>query len=95
MDRNNHFMYVLECADGTFYAGYSTDVGKRVLTHNSGKGAKYTRPRLPVTCIYYESFQSKREALQEEYAFKQLTRKQKEQYLHNKVGQQHVEAKKL
>ena len=42
------YMYVLECADGSLYTGYTTDVEKRLKTHNAGKGAKYTRARLPV-----------------------------------------------
>ena len=45
------YMYVLECADGSLYTGYTTDVEKRVKTHNAGKGAKYTRARLPVTLL--------------------------------------------
>ena len=48
------YMYVVECADGTLYTGYTTDVERRLKTHNSGKGAKYTRARLPV-CLLYTS----------------------------------------
>lgn len=88
-------MYVLECADGSYYTGYTTDVEKRVATHNDGKGAKYTRARLPVNCVYSESYETKREALQGEYAFKRLTRKQKERYLQKRQGDHNVETKKL
>ena len=49
--------------------------------HNEGKGAKYTRARKPVHCIYYEGFETKREAMQAEYGFKQLTRDAKERYI--------------
>ncbi|HLG27369.1 MAG TPA: GIY-YIG nuclease family protein, partial [Paenisporosarcina sp.] len=49
---NDHTFYVLECVDGSYYAGYTNDLSKRVSVHNSGKGAKYTRARLPVACIY-------------------------------------------
>lgn len=56
------YMYVVECADGTLYTGYTTNVEKRIKTHNSGKGAKYTRSRLPVKLIYQESFDSKEAA---------------------------------
>ena len=49
---NKAYMYVVECADGTLYTGYTTNVEKRIKTHNSGKGAKYTRSRLPVKLIY-------------------------------------------
>ena len=49
MEKNNdHFFYVLECADQSYYAGYTNDIDKRVATHNAGKGAKYTRARGPV-----------------------------------------------
>lgn len=53
------YMYVVQCADGTLYTGYTTDIERRIKTHNAGKGAKYTRPRLPVTLIYQESFPDK------------------------------------
>lgn len=72
-----HTFYVLECKDGSFYAGYTNDLEKRVSVHNEGKGAKYTRVRCPVTCIYSELYDTKQEAMRAEYAFKQLTRKQK------------------
>ncbi len=78
---NNHIMYVLECADGTYYTGYTNDLEKRITTHNAGKGAKYTRARRPVHCIYFETFESKHDAMSAEYHFKQLTRKQKEKFL--------------
>ncbi|WP_432702280.1 GIY-YIG nuclease family protein [Lysinibacillus sphaericus] len=82
MDKtNSHFFYVLECADKSYYAGYTTNVEKRVAAHNAGKGAKYTRARGPVECIYVEAFDSKQEAMRAEYAFKQLTRAQKTNYI--------------
>lgn len=63
-------MYVLECSDGTLYTGYTTDLEKRINTHNSGKGAKYTKSRLPVTLIYHEFFETKNEAMSAEALFK-------------------------
>ena len=57
------YMYVVECADGTLYTGYTTDVERRLKTHNAGKGAKYTRARLPVKLLYSEAFASKPEAM--------------------------------
>ncbi|MGE7676046.1 GIY-YIG nuclease family protein [Lysinibacillus sp. NPDC094403] len=78
---NNHYFYVLECADQSFYAGYTNNVGRRVAVHNAGKGAKYTRARGPVECIYVEEFDTKQEAMRAEYAFKQLTRTQKMKYI--------------
>ncbi|HWO76067.1 MAG TPA: GIY-YIG nuclease family protein [Bacillus sp. (in: firmicutes)] len=95
MEPYSHFIYVLECADGSYYTGYSTDVKKRVSVHNAGKGAKYTRSRLPVTCIYKKGFETKREALREEYAFKRLSRKEKERFLKGKGEQDDVETEKL
>lgn len=78
MDKNNHYFYVLECADGSYYAGYTNDLNKRVNTHNDGKGAKYTRGRRPVVLRYVEEYQTKTEAMQAEYRFKQLSRSTKE-----------------
>lgn len=75
--KDKHIFYVLECADQTLYAGYTTDLERRVSQHNAGKGAKYTRARTPVKCVYYETFETKTEAMQKEYAFKQLKRKEK------------------
>lgn len=72
-----HTFYVLQCNDDSYYAGYTNDLLHRIKVHNEGKGAKYTRARLPVKCIYQETFETKQEAMQAEYAFKQLTRKQK------------------
>lgn len=76
-----HTFYVLECNDGSYYAGYTNDLPRRITVHNEGKGAKYTRAKRPVFCIYSEVFETKREAMQAEYAFKQLSRKQKVHYM--------------
>jgi putative endonuclease len=81
MEKDNHFFYVLECSDSSYYAGYTNDLIRRVQQHNAGKGAKYTRVRIPVRCIYNEEFSTKREAMQAEYAFKQLTRTKKQEYM--------------
>ncbi|MBO9131285.1 GIY-YIG nuclease family protein [Bacillus sp. 165] len=78
---SNHFFYVLECRDGSYYAGYTNDLEKRVRVHNKGKGARYTRSRLPVKMIYYEQFCSKSDALKAEYRFKQFKRHEKEGYM--------------
>ncbi len=72
-----YYIYILECADGTFYTGYTTQVEERVLAHNAKKGAKYTRGRTPVKLVYQESFEEKSEALKREYAIKKMTRKEK------------------
>ena len=75
------YMYVVECRDGSYYTGYTTDVKKRLAVHNSGKGAKYTRARLPVKLIYVEAFASKEEAMSAEALFKRKKRPQKERFL--------------
>ena len=71
------YVYLLECADGTLYCGYTNDLEGRVRTHNAGKGAKYTRSRLPVKVVYFETYQDKSEALRREIQIKRLTREQK------------------
>ena len=80
-NKADHLFYVLECKDGSYYAGYTNNLDKRVRMHNEGKGAKYTRAKRPVQCIYHEGFETKREAMQAEYRFKQLTRNAKERYM--------------
>ena len=77
-----HYVYILKCADNTFYTGYTTDPERRTKVHNSGKGAKYTRSRRPVELIYTEQFSDKREAQRREYAIKQMTRAEKENLLY-------------
>ena len=74
---NKYFAYMLICSDNTIYSGFSTDLQKRVDTHNRGKGAKYTRSRLPVRLAYWEEFSEKSDALKREYAFKKMKRSQK------------------
>jgi len=74
----DHYVYVLECADGSLYTGYTTDVERRVAEHDAGEGAKYTRGRTPVDLVHVESFDSKSAAMAREYEVKQLTRAEKE-----------------
>lgn len=76
------YTYIVKCHDNTLYTGWTTDLDKRMAAHNSGKGAKYTKSRIPVELIYYEQFTDKREAMRREYAIKQLTRKEKECLIH-------------
>lgn len=73
-----HHVYVLECSDGTYYTGYTTDVDRRVAEHDCGDGAKYTRGRTPVELRHTESFESKSAAMRREYEIKQLSRAEKE-----------------
>ena len=72
-----HFAYLLQCADGTLYGGYTTDLQKRLAAHNSGKGAKYTRSRLPVELVYWEECPTKEAAMSREWQVKHLTREEK------------------
>jgi len=72
------FVYIVKCADGTFYTGVTTDTVRRVKEHNgTTKGAKYTRVRRPVLLTYQESFLSRSEACAREAAIKKLTRDEK------------------
>ena len=71
------YVYLLRCADGTLYTGYTDDPVRRTKVHNAGKGAKYTRTRLPVELVYQEACADKSAALRREYEIKQLTRVQK------------------
>lgn len=82
---NKAYMYVVECADGSLYTGYTTDVDRRIQTHNAGKGAKYTRNRLPVTLLYQEAFDSKQAAMSAEALFKKRSRKSKIHYMMEKT----------
>lgn len=74
----NYFVYILQCNDGTLYAGSTTDIARRVEEHNnSKKGASYTKSRRPVTLLYSESCDSQSHAQKREYEIKQLSRVQK------------------
>ena len=76
-----HFMYVIECADGTLYTGYTTDVKARFARHCAGTGAKYTRGRGPLNLLAYAEFETKHDAMSAEYRFKKLARDQKDALL--------------
>ena len=76
-----NYTYILECADGTYYCGWTNDIDKRLRTHNAGKGGKYTRARLPVRLVHLETFPTKEEAMAREWQIKQLKREQKEELI--------------
>lgn len=80
----NNYVYILKCSDGTYYTGWTTNLDSRIDTHNSGKGAKYTRARLPVKLAYHEIYEDKISAMKREYEIKQLSRKEKEALI-NKI----------
>lgn len=76
MEKKN-YTYILKCADGTLYCGWTNDLEKRLKSHNDGKGAKYTRSRLPVSLVYFQEFDTAQEAQKREYEIKQMTRQEK------------------
>ena len=78
---DEHYVYVVECADGTLYTGYTTDVERRVAEHDAGEGTKYTRGRTPVRLVHAESFDSKSAAMSREYAIKRLSRAEKDRLI--------------
>ncbi|MBP2666429.1 MAG: hypothetical protein H6Q76_1409 [Firmicutes bacterium] len=74
-----HCIYMVECADGTYYTGWTNDLENRLAAHNAGTGARYTRGRGPVRLVYKEECEDKQSAQRREWAIKKLTRAQKEQ----------------
>ena len=77
MEKDMNYTYIVECADGSLYCGWTNDLEKRIMDHNAGKGAKYTKTRLPVKLVYHETFDTKEEAMSREWHIKQLRREQK------------------
>ena len=88
MELTVSYIYVVECADKSFYTGYTIDIVRRIKLHNAKKGAKYTRARGPVVLVYFEEFETKSEATKAESAFKKLTRMQKEQYIFENINKE-------
>lgn len=72
------YLYILRCKDNTLYTGITTDVEKRLESHRSGKGAKYTRGRGPLELVYREACGNHSDALKREYQIKQLSRQEKQ-----------------
>ncbi|MNL60212.1 GIY-YIG nuclease superfamily protein [compost metagenome] len=73
----SHFMYVLRCADGSLYTGYTVDVPRRLRQHQAGKASRYTRTRRPLALAGWWQFETQRAAMQAEYDFKRLARAEK------------------
>jgi putative endonuclease len=71
-------VYMLECADGSFYTGYTNDLDKRIALHNKGGGSKYVRTRLPAKLVFCKPYRYYKLAILEERRLKTLTRRQKE-----------------
>ncbi len=76
-----NYTYIVKCSDETFYTGWTNDLEKRIEMHNSGKGAKYTKARLPVELVYYEAFDTKEEAMSREWHIKSLSRSEKQKLI--------------
>ncbi len=71
------FVYMVLCADNSYYTGYTNNIENRISCHNDGKGSKYTRARLPVKLAYLEELSSKSEAMKREAAIKKLKSSEK------------------
>ena len=87
-ERNEWFVYIVECRDKSLYTGITNNLEKRIKTHNEGKGAKYTRARRPVVLKYYESASDKSSASKREIALKKLSRIQKIKLINNQNNHQ-------
>jgi putative endonuclease len=85
MPAKRAFLYIVRCADGTFYIGTARNVAHRLHLHNARKGARYTKPRVPVKLVYQEGPMSLTKALRREYQLKQLTRRQKQAVIKGKL----------
>ena len=78
-----NYVYILRCNDDSLYTGWTNNLEKRIKAHSDGKGAKYTRARVPVELVYFEVFEDKIEDMKREYAIKQLKRKEKLELIKN------------
>jgi putative endonuclease len=81
-----NYVYLLRCADGTLYCGWTTDLKERLAAHNEKRGAKYTRSRLSVELVYYESYEDRHEALSREWHVKRMSRTEKEKLIGKTEG---------
>lgn len=80
-----NYVYILKCSDDSLYTGWTNNLEKRFKAHSTGKGAKYTKARLPVELVYYEEFEDKIDAMKREYEIKQLKRKEKLELINRKI----------
>lgn len=74
---DTNYTYLVRCADGSLYCGWTNHLKNRICAHNEGRGAKYTKTRRPVELVYYETFPTKQEAMRREWEIKHLTRAEK------------------
>ena len=80
-EKDGFYTYILLCDDGTLYTGWTVNLAKRIDSHNSGNGAKYTSIRVPVDLVYYEEFDNRNEAMSREWNIKKLSREGKEKLI--------------
>jgi putative endonuclease len=71
------YCYIVECADGTFYTGWTIDLNRRVAAHNAGRGSRYTRLRRPVKLVYFERLPNRSDAMRREVQIKRMSRRAK------------------
>ena len=83
LENKQHFVYIVECSDGSYYTGYTTNIQRRLNEHNYSfkRGAKYTRSRRPVKLVHQEEHPTRSQALKREHAIKKLSRKKKQQII--------------
>ena len=82
-----NYTYILECADGTLYTGWTNDPDRRLKEHNAGRGGKYTRSHGPVRLVYCEAHETKSEAMAREWAIKQMKREEKMALIKRELSQ--------
>lgn len=75
------YCYIVECADGTYYTGWAVNPEKRVAVHNKGRGARYTKTRIPVKLIYVEELPDRKSAMKREIAIKRMSHEQKKKLI--------------
>ena len=78
-----NYTYIVECSDGSLYCGWTNNIEKRILAHNEGQGAKYTRGRAPVKLVHLEQFETKEEAMSREFYIKRMSREEKLRLINN------------
>jgi putative endonuclease len=77
------YCYIVECSDGTFYTGWTTNLERRVAAHNAGRGSRYTRLRRPVKLVYFENLPSRAKAMRREAQIKRMSRQAKLEKISN------------
>lgn len=84
--KTKSYVYLVRCADGSLYCGWTTDPAARMEAHNSGKGAKYTRSRRPVQLVWQEEYEDRHEALSREWHVKRMSRAEKLKLISGRNG---------